>query len=102
MNVADVVPARKFVLVDDQDVPRATLSIGSSGMVGLMFLDGDGEEEMITVGVSKDSAAPFVMLRKPMSDGRRAGLMISITEEGRAVIHLEDADGKVNNLLTSS
>jgi hypothetical protein len=104
MDVEDVVAAKRFVLVDDQGARRAVLKTEPNGLVGLLvFGKGGGSSGMmITVGVADESGVPAVMVRRAAPDGGDFGsVILSVTEEGRAAIHLEDADGTRRNLLAN-
>ena len=100
MDVAEVVAAKRFVLVDDADTPRAALTVMPRGAVGLQLLDSAGENSMVLLAVNKENETPIVMIEGPEREGRRGRASITVSERGRAGITLLDADGRERTLLT--
>jgi hypothetical protein len=53
------------------------------------------------MGVKEPDGAPYVVVRRLAADGREHGsVMLSVTQDGRAIILLEDANGATRTYLT--
>jgi hypothetical protein len=65
MDAADVVAARKFVLVDDDGNPRAQFTAQSTDPVGIQILDNTGENGMVMLSVSQKNESPILVLTRP-------------------------------------
>jgi hypothetical protein len=100
MDVAEVVAAKRFVLVGDQGGRRAELTT-EEGLVGLQVFDKGGSPAMILVGTDDEDGTPTVMIRRPAPDGQSyASVTLHVTDDGEAAIHLRDANGQTDILST--
>jgi len=101
MDAEEVVVAKRFVLVDEDGNPRAALMGERDGLLGLHILGEPVREAMISIAVNEQNGSPVVLVRRLTADRRANGaVMLSITEDGRGTVHLEDADGSTRTFTT--
>ena len=100
MDAEDVVVAKRFVLVDDEGNPRAALLAQRDGIVGL-YVGTEEDDPLISIGMDAQEGTPYVMVRRTAADGTgRGAVMLSVSSEGVAAVHLEDVDGSSRTYTT--
>ena len=100
-DIPDQVAARRFVLVDEDANPRAALMATRDGVVGIHIMSNPDLPPADSVCVNDQDDTPMVIVRRAAADGSSEGAVaLVITEDGKANIHLEDADGATRNFTT--
>lgn len=72
MHAAEVVTARRFVLIDEQGEARIELS-ASEGTVGLTIFGKGRSYGVVSVGVNQETGDPMVMVRRVRNEGEEGG-----------------------------
>jgi hypothetical protein len=100
MDVAEVLAARRFILLDEQGNARAELTAQTDGIVGLLVYGKGDSSATVAVGMEDESGAPTVVVRRPAPDGQDYGtVVLGVTEEGEAAVQIKDAGGTRRNLF---
>jgi hypothetical protein len=101
MEIHEQIIAKRFVLIDDKGEPLAYLTGEEAGFVGVSIAGAGGQAPLVTIGVEPSTGMPsIVVLRRDSQGERRGAVAISVTEDGRAAIRLEDADGAERTITT--
>jgi hypothetical protein len=100
MDVAELVAARRFVLVDEQGSPRAELTTEADGLVGVHVYGKGDSSASVSIGMDDETGTPTVLVQGTANDGRSGGVMLGVIQ-GEAAIRLKDADGTARNIFAN-
>jgi hypothetical protein len=101
VDIQDVVAARRFVLVDEDGNPRAALMAQRDGHLGVHIMAEANSPPVISIAVDDEDGTPVVLIRRRGPGANSEGVvMLAVTEDGRATIRLEDADGASRTFTT--